>query len=111
VLHFSNLFQGLEPRGETGNRQVRRARPRPDAGFRRACVLPPRLKGRKLAPRVGFEPTTGRLTVDCSTAELPRSNPPRRTRRPLCRRPKDFARGYDDCFAKAKKPTPRAIRR
>ena len=25
----------------------------------------------KLAPRVGFEPTTYRLTVECSTAELP----------------------------------------
>jgi len=25
-----------------------------------------------MAPRVGFEPTTNRLTVDCSTAELPR---------------------------------------
>jgi hypothetical protein len=26
----------------------------------------------KLAPRVGFEPTTDRLTADCSTTELPR---------------------------------------
>jgi hypothetical protein len=26
---------------------------------------------RYLAPRVGFEPTTNRLTVDCSTTELP----------------------------------------
>lgn len=26
-----------------------------------------------LAPRVGFEPTTVRLTVGCSTAELPRN--------------------------------------
>ncbi len=26
----------------------------------------------ELAPRVGFEPTTNRLTADCSTAELPR---------------------------------------
>jgi len=25
-----------------------------------------------LAPRAGFEPATNRLTVDCSTAELPR---------------------------------------
>jgi hypothetical protein len=25
-----------------------------------------------MAPRVGFEPTTDRLTVDCSTAELSR---------------------------------------
>ena len=27
-----------------------------------------------LAPRVGFEPTTLRLTAECSTIELPRSN-------------------------------------
>ena len=25
-----------------------------------------------MAPRVGFEPTTDRLTADCSTTELPR---------------------------------------
>ena len=28
----------------------------------------------EVAPGVGFEPTTDRLTVDCSTAELPRNN-------------------------------------
>ena len=28
---------------------------------------------RRLAPRAGFEPTTIRLTVECSTAELPRN--------------------------------------
>ena len=28
-----------------------------------------------MAPRVGFEPTTNRLTVDCSTTELPRNIP------------------------------------
>ena len=28
----------------------------------------------KLAPAVGFEPTTDRLTADCSTAELSRNN-------------------------------------
>ena len=33
---------------------------------------------RALAPRAGFEPATIRLTVECSTAELPRN---RRTRR------------------------------
>ena len=27
----------------------------------------------RMAPRVGFEPTTNRLTVDCSTTELPRN--------------------------------------
>jgi hypothetical protein len=26
----------------------------------------------KIAPRVGFEPTTDRLTADCSATELPR---------------------------------------
>jgi hypothetical protein len=26
-----------------------------------------------MAPRVGFEPTTNRLTADCSTTELPRN--------------------------------------
>ncbi len=26
---------------------------------------------KNMAPRVGFEPTTNRLTVDCSTTELP----------------------------------------
>jgi hypothetical protein len=29
--------------------------------------------GMELAPRVGFEPTTLRLTAECSTVELPRS--------------------------------------
>src|SRR5437899_7317896 len=35
-----------------------------------------RLRGEKvfLAPRVGLEPTTLRLTAECSTIELPRSN-------------------------------------
>ena len=28
----------------------------------------------KMAPRVGFEPTTNRLTAGCSTAELPRND-------------------------------------
>ena len=30
-------------------------------------------KNTALAPGVGFEPTTDRLTADCSTAELPRN--------------------------------------
>lgn len=34
--------------------------------------LPRRWRG-KMAPGVGFEPTTDRLTADCSTAELPRN--------------------------------------
>ena len=29
-------------------------------------------RGMNLAPRVGFEPTTLRLTAECSTVELPR---------------------------------------
>ncbi len=28
---------------------------------------------KRMAPRVGFEPTTNRLTADCSTTELPRN--------------------------------------
>ncbi len=36
------------------------------------CMM---LKGSNLlAPRVGFEPTTLRLTAGCSTVELPRNN-------------------------------------
>jgi site-specific DNA recombinase len=49
---------------------------------------------KEMAPRVGFEPTTDRLTVDCSTAELPRNTPPKRTRRPLCRQPTTLSRGF-----------------
>ena len=33
----------------------------------------------KLAPRAGFEPATIRLTVECSTAELPRNKAKRRS--------------------------------
>src|SRR3546814_6502656 len=35
---------------------------------------------REMAPRAGFEPATNRLTVDCSTAELPRNSPLGQTR-------------------------------
>jgi hypothetical protein len=35
----------------------------------------------KLAPRAGFEPATCRLTVECSTAELPGNTALRRVRR------------------------------
>ena len=31
-------------------------------------------KQKKLAPKVGLEPTTDRLTADCSTTELLRNN-------------------------------------
>ena len=34
--------------------------------------------GGPMAPRVGFEPTTSRLTVGCSTTELPRIRAHRR---------------------------------
>src|ERR1700709_1833348 len=37
-----------------------------------------------LAPRAGFEPATIRLTVECSTAELPRNRA----------KPKGFVRGF-----------------
>jgi hypothetical protein len=32
------------------------------------------MEGKELAPQVGFEPTTLRLTAECSTIELLRSN-------------------------------------
>jgi hypothetical protein len=35
------------------------------------------------APRVGFEPTTNRLTVDRSTAELPRNIHDQESRKPV----------------------------
>ena len=35
-------------------------------------------EGGPMAPRVGFEPTTSRLTVGCSTTELPRIRAHRR---------------------------------
>jgi hypothetical protein len=34
----------------------------------------------KMAPKVGLEPTTNRLTVDCSTTELLRNGGPKWTR-------------------------------
>lgn len=37
------------------------------------CGLHKRRAPPTMAPGVGFEPTTDRLTVDCSTAELPRN--------------------------------------
>ena len=47
-----------------------------DAGSSRDCVTNRGLRvslERILAPRAGFEPATIRLTVECSTAELPRN--------------------------------------
>src|SRR6185436_13911986 len=44
-----------------------RLRPYTDRARRRPQVL------KKMAPRVGFEPTTSRLTAGCSTTELPRN--------------------------------------
>ena len=40
--------------------------------FRHPCLSGRTMK--RLAPRVGFEPTTNRLTAGCSTAELPRNS-------------------------------------
>src|SRR3546814_10290281 len=57
-----------------------------------------------MAPRAGFEPATNRLTVDCSTAELPRNSPLGQTRRPLCRRSHNFARGI--CIFRPSGPVP-----
>ena len=54
-------------------------------------------RGYLKTPRAGFEPATNRLTVDRSTAELPRNGPTNRTRRtypsapPPCKRLKLFA--------------------
>ena len=38
-------------------------------------LYPPRVRTIKMAPRVGFEPTTLRLTAGCSAVELPRNLP------------------------------------
>ncbi|VXA91112.1 hypothetical protein BREVUG8_10238 [Brevundimonas sp. G8] len=38
----------------------------------------------RVAPRVGFEPTTSRLTVGCSTTELPRNMLGRRAYSSAC---------------------------
>ena len=51
--------EGFEP-------SRRQNRPTPLAG----APLQPLEYFSKLAPQVGFEPTTDRLTADCSTAEL-----------------------------------------
>ena len=48
----------------------------------------------RLAPRVGFEPTTNRLTAGCSTAELPGSRAERAspiTRQRLLAKPQAWA--------------------
>ena len=36
-------------------------------------LCPPQVRTIKMAPRVGFEPTTLRLTAGCSAVELPRN--------------------------------------
>src|SRR5580765_6032631 len=46
-------------------------RPGPSSGTRTPPARP--LRGAELAPRVGFEPTTLRLTAGCSAVELPRN--------------------------------------
>src|SRR5205085_5279019 len=42
---------------------------------RKACLPCYPVAEREVAPRVGFEPTAIRLTVECSTAELSGSSP------------------------------------
>ena len=55
-------------------RRNRSRRPRPRDPFDVArAVAPGSLAFGKMAPGVGFEPTTSRLTAGCSTAELPRN--------------------------------------
>ena len=46
-----------------------------EQGLRRASSADERMGAEKerMAPRVGFEPTTSRLTAGCSTTELPRN--------------------------------------
>jgi hypothetical protein len=55
----------------------------------RAGCEPPQLADLVLAPRVGFEPTTLRLTAGCSTVELPRND----LRREAGTRPLDDQQG------------------
>ena len=72
--------------------------------FRAGLGLRPLFRGaarrrgaRRLAPRAGFEPATIRLTVECSTAELPRN-----------RRTKVRERGaYNKAFRACKGPNVR----
>ena len=52
-----------------------------------------------LAPRAGFEPATIRLTVECSTAELPRNRAKQGSRRQRITKPPRLAKeemGYAD---------------
>ena len=44
-----------------------------DAGYGRPGIKPLSVWAGGMAPRVGFEPTTSRLTAGCSTTELPRN--------------------------------------
>src|SRR5256885_16352462 len=75
---------------------------------------PPQLKElrglSKLAPRVGFEPTTLRLTAGCSAVELPRNEPARGARRDI--RSKQGRRIYQAGTGHAKRrlEAPRAPR-
>src|SRR4051794_38601141 len=58
--------------GRIAGRDRRRAEPRKASpSAKRPDAVAPGLS-KKLAPRVGFEPTTSRLTAGCSTTELPR---------------------------------------
>ena len=80
------LGRGISGRGigaptgkrETNGRDPERAKPRPDgdleAALRRQQTAGESLRGNELAPQVGLEPTTLRLTAECSTIELLRSS-------------------------------------
>lgn len=71
---------GRSPRGQSRRPKISvggsERRPSELQGKQATCppkrAQPNALK--KLAPRVGFEPTTSRLTAGCSTAELPRNS-------------------------------------
>ena len=56
------LFGDGNPRGSHGAERQRKRKNPPRGGFRTF-----------MAPRVGFEPTTLRLTAECSAVELPRN--------------------------------------
>jgi hypothetical protein len=70
-------WTGLEPATfrVTGGRSIQAELPPHNKKKKPTFLWPRQLKPwRKLAPRAGIEPATQRLTVVCSTSELPRNN-------------------------------------
>src|ERR1700743_1198284 len=63
-------------------------------------------KNSRLAPRAGFEPATIRLTVECSTAELPRNKAKRRSLAVRITKPFGLAKEefYDLCNSPTGEP-------